>query len=82
MRSLLRAVGLTMPLMIAPLLTAPALTLPVLALPLLALAACSEEGPAEKTGKAVDDAAQRLKDAVIPPGPAEKAGRALDKAVQ
>lgn len=52
-----------------------------LVLPLLAVAACSEEGPAERAGKSLDNAGQSVKDAIDPPGPAEKAGRAVDKAV-
>ncbi|HVJ54808.1 MAG TPA: hypothetical protein VM689_20275 [Aliidongia sp.] len=45
-----------------------------------ALAACDKEGPAEKTGKSLDNAGQSVKDAIDPPGPAQKAGRALDNA--
>jgi hypothetical protein len=45
------------------------------------LAGCTEEGPAEKAGKGVDNAARDIKDTVSPPGPAEKAGRAVDDAV-
>lgn len=40
-----------------------------------------KKGPAEQTGQAVDNAAQKAKDAIDPPGPLEKAGRAVDKAV-
>ena len=46
----------------------------------LMLAGCHEEGPAEKAGKSLDKAGQKVEDAVNPPGPAEKAGRALDNA--
>jgi hypothetical protein len=51
------------------------------ALPLL-LGACWEtEGPAERAGRQLDNAAQELRDRVDPPsGPAERAGRALDRA--
>jgi hypothetical protein len=52
-----------------------------LVLPLLAVAACHQEGPAERAGKAVDNAGQSVKDAIDPPGPAEKAGRTIDRAV-
>jgi hypothetical protein len=45
----------------------------------LPLTGCQNEGPAERAGKGIDNAAQDLKDAVDPPGPAEKAGRAVDK---
>jgi len=40
-----------------------------------------KKGPAEQTGQKIDDAGQKIKDAIDPPGPAEKAGRAVDKAV-
>jgi hypothetical protein len=51
----------------------------LLVLPLLLIAACHKEGPAEKAGKSLDKAGQKIEDAVNPPGPAQKAGRALDK---
>ncbi|MBY0431281.1 MAG: hypothetical protein K2Q10_08795 [Rhodospirillales bacterium] len=54
----------------------------LLAVPLLAVSACKQDGPAEKAGAAIDNAAQQVKDAVNPPGPLEKAGRAVDKATQ
>jgi hypothetical protein len=57
---------------------------PLVALLLLAgapLVGCESEGPAEKAGKSVDDAATKVKDTVNPPGPGEKAGREVDKAV-
>ena len=53
----------------------------VLVLPLVAVAACQNEGPAERAGESIDNAGQRIKDAIDPPGPAEKAGRAIDRAV-
>lgn len=46
-----------------------------------AMAGCQQEGPAERAGKGVDNAARDLKDAVNPPGPMEKAGRAVDDAI-
>ena len=50
--------------------------------PLLGLGiGCAPEGPAEKAGKSLDQAAENAKDAINPPGTAEKAGRAVDKAV-
>jgi outer membrane lipoprotein-sorting protein len=58
------------------------LLLIVLAIPLVAMAACHQEGPAERAGTSVDNAAQKVKDAVDPPGPAQKAGRALDKTTE
>ncbi|MBY0278598.1 hypothetical protein K2Z84_24970 [Candidatus Binatia bacterium] len=45
------------------------------------LTACPEKkGPAEKAGEAVDNAGEKLKDAVTPDGPAEKLGEKIDKA--
>lgn len=53
----------------------------VAALPLLLGACWESEGPAERTGRQLDNAAQELRDRVDPPsGPAERAGRALDRA--
>ena len=52
------------------------------ALPLLTLLACHEEGPGERAGKALDQAGEKMQDAINPPGPAEKAGRAIDKATE
>jgi hypothetical protein len=43
--------------------------------------ACHREGPGERAGESIDDAAQKLKDKVDPPGPGEKAGRKVDKAL-
>ncbi|MCQ4161411.1 hypothetical protein NON00_15940 [Roseomonas sp. GC11] len=49
----------------------------LLALP---LAACNE-GPAERAGRNVDNAAQNLRDTIDPPrGPGERLGRSLDRA--
>jgi len=48
---------------------------------LLALAGCQNEGPAEKAGKGIDNAARDVKDTVAPGGPAEKAGRSVDRAL-
>jgi hypothetical protein len=49
----------------------------------LSLTGCPEkEGPAEKLGEAVDEAAEKAGDAIDPKGPAEKAGRAVDKALE
>lgn len=54
----------------------------ILLSPLLGLATgCAPEGPAEKAGKSLDQAAENAKDAINPPGPVEKAGREVDKAV-
>lgn len=40
-----------------------------------------EPGPVQKAGEKVDEAVEKVGDAINPKGPAEKAGRALDKAV-
>lgn len=44
------------------------------------LAACREKGPAERAGEKIDDAKDKVEDALDPKGPAEKAGRAIDRA--
>ena len=60
--------------------------------PILALAAvlaigttyctgCQEKGPVEKAGEKVDEAVDKMKDAVDPKGPAEKAGEKVDRAL-
>lgn len=49
---------------------------------LAALSACHQEGPAERTGKSLDNAGQSVSDALNPPqGPAQSAGRKLDRAL-
>ncbi|MGE0826806.1 MAG: hypothetical protein AB7G75_34645 [Candidatus Binatia bacterium] len=46
-------------------------------------AACEQEGPAERAGKQIDEAAENLSDAATQSqGPMEKAGEAVDKAVE
>ncbi len=47
----------------------------------LGLAACHQEGPAERAGKSLDNASQKITDALNPPGPAQNAGRKIDKAL-
>ena len=42
---------------------------------------CERQGPAERAGKDVDQAVEKMKDVVNAPGPAEKAGKELDRAV-
>jgi hypothetical protein len=42
---------------------------------------CREKGPAEKTGEKIDEAADKIEDAVNPKGPVEKAGEKVDKAL-
>lgn len=41
---------------------------------------CDSQGPAERAGERIDNAAENVKDAVDPRGPAEKAGAAVDNA--
>ena len=54
--------------------------LPLFALIILGLAACHQEGPAERAGKSLDNAGQRIDDALNPPqGPAQSAGRKIDR---
>ena len=49
---------------------------------LLPLVGC-QEGPAERAGKQVDNAAREVRDTVNPPsGPAEAAGRKIDDATR
>lgn len=66
--------------------TTTAAVLIVIAL-LAAVAACqNQEGPVERTGKAVDKAVENAADSMrnVPPkeeGPIERAGKAVDKAV-
>jgi hypothetical protein len=61
-------------------------------IPILALAAvlavgmplctgCREKGPVEKAGEKVDEAVDKMKDAVDPKGPAERAGEKIDRAL-
>lgn len=46
------------------------------------LTGCPEEGPIEKAGKKVDEAAESVRDAVKKDGPMEKAGEKIDDAVE
>jgi hypothetical protein len=55
--------------------------LPILALITLGLSACHQEGPAERTGRNLDNAGQSLSDTLNPPGPAQRAGRNIDRAL-
>lgn len=48
---------------------------------LIALVACKEKGPVEKAGEGVDEAVEKVKDAVDPKGPVEKAGEKVDEAL-
>lgn len=55
---------------------------PLLAVIALGLAACHQEGPAERAGRNLDNAGQRIGDALNPPqGPAQSAGRKVDRAL-
>lgn len=42
---------------------------------------CQEKGPAEKAGEKIDEAAEKIGDALDPKGPAEKAGEKIDDAL-
>ncbi len=55
-------------------------TLALSAIVLGPMIGCREKGPVEKAGEKVDEAAEKLKDAVDPKGPAEKLGEKVDKA--
>ena len=56
--------------------------LPFVLVGLLPLVGC-QEGPAERAGKQVDNAAREVRDTVNPPsGPAEAAGRKIDDATR
>lgn len=50
---------------------------------LVATAACNtREGPAERAGRSLDRAGERVRDTVDPPrGPAERLGRSVDRTV-
>jgi hypothetical protein len=55
---------------------------PLMLCGLLPLAGC-QEGPAERAGKQVDNAARQVRDTVNPPqGPVEAAGRKIDDATR
>jgi hypothetical protein len=56
------------------------LIVPVLMM--IGLSACQQEGPAERTGRSLDNAGQSVSDALNPPqGPAQAAGRKVDHAL-
>ncbi len=59
-------------------------TLAVLAALAAATTACTRrEGPAERAGRGLDRAGERLRDTVDPPrGPAERFGRSVDRTVR
>jgi len=42
---------------------------------------CREKGPVEKAGEKIDEAVDKMKDAVDPKGPAEQAGKKIDRAL-
>jgi len=45
-------------------------------------AGCKEKGPAEKAGEKVDEAVEKVGDALDPKGPAEKLGEKVDEALE
>jgi hypothetical protein len=47
----------------------------------LTLGGCKQEGPAERAGKELDEAAEKLGEAVEKRGPLERAGEKMDNAV-
>jgi hypothetical protein len=47
----------------------------------IVLGACKQEGPAERTGREIDEAAEKLGEAVEKKGPSERAGESIDDAV-
>jgi hypothetical protein len=60
----------------------PSLLMSVCLLPLMGtVVSCREKGPAEKAGENVDEAVEKVSDAIDPKGPAEKAGEKVDKAL-
>jgi hypothetical protein len=48
----------------------------------VALGGCEREGPMERTGKKLDEAAESLSEAARKEGPAERAGKQIDKAAE
>ena len=58
----------------------PARPVLVLAVTALAMAGCTK-GPAQKVGQGIDDAADKVRNAVTQPGPVEKAGRSIDRVI-
>lgn len=58
------------------------LLIPLCLFPVAAsLVSCKEKGPAEKAGESIDNAAEKMKDAVDPKGPGEKVGEKVDEAL-
>jgi hypothetical protein len=54
----------------------------LLALTATGLTACEKkQGPGERAGEKIDEAVDKVKDAIDPKGPAEKAGEKVDKAL-
>ena len=48
----------------------------------MALGGCKQEGPAERAGKEIDGAAERLGEALEKQGPVERAGEQIDEAME
>lgn len=47
----------------------------------ISVVSCKPKGPAEKAGEKMDNAVEKVKDAVDPKGPVEKAGEKVDEAL-
>lgn len=45
------------------------------------MSACRQKGPAQRVGEKLDNAKEKVGDAINPKGPVEKAGRKIDKSV-
>ena len=54
---------------------------PLLIGALFVLVGCERQGPAERAGEDIDEAAGEVRDALDPGGPAEEAGEAVDDAL-
>jgi peptidoglycan hydrolase CwlO-like protein len=49
---------------------------------ILILGGCQQEGPAERAGKEIDEATEKLGEVVKEKGPVERAGEKIDNAVE
>lgn len=48
----------------------------------MVLGGCKQEGPAERAGKDIDEAAERLGEALEKKDPVERAGEQIDEAIE